>query len=89
MNKHDSKSINQSICRWKERKDEDDDNYLRRRRRVEGKGGRMDGEIGSIEDDKGGIGDDVEVDGNRAGEVAGDDYYAYSFSLSSGISAFA
>ena len=49
----------------------------------------MDGEIGSIEDDKGGIGDNVEVDGDRAGEVAGDDYYAYSFSLSSGISAFA
>ena len=50
-------------------KDEDDDNYLRRR--VEGKGGRMDGEIGDIEDDEGGIGDDVEVDGDGASEVAG------------------
>ena len=49
----------------------------------------MDGEIGSIEDDKGGISDDVEVDGDRASEVAGGDYYVYSFSLSSGISAFA
>ena len=49
----------------------------------------MDGEINGIEDDEGGIGDDVEVDGDKAGEVAGGDYYAYSFSLSSGISAFA
>ena len=49
----------------------------------------MDREIGCIEDNKGGIGDDVEVDGERAGEVAGGDYYAYSFSLSSSISAFA
>ena len=72
--------------RWRWR---DDDNYLRRRRRrVEGKGGRMDREIGSIEDDEGGIGDDVEVDGDGASEVAGGDYYAYSFRLSYGISAF-
>ena len=28
-------------------------------------------EIGGIEDDEGGIGDDVEVDGDGAGEVAG------------------
>ena len=48
----------------------------------------MDREIGSIEDDEGGIGDDVEVDGDGASEVAGGDYYAYSFRLSYGISAF-
>ena len=29
------------------------------------------GEIGGIEDDEGGISDDVEVDGDGAGEVAG------------------
>ena len=29
------------------------------------------GEIGGIEDDEGGIGDDVEVDGDGVGEVAG------------------
>ena len=29
------------------------------------------GEIGDIEDNEGGIGDDVEVDGDGAGEVAG------------------
>ena len=49
----------------------------------------MDREIGCIDDDEGVIGDDVEVDGDRADEVAVGDYYAYSFSLSSGISAFA
>ena len=48
----------------------------------------MDEEIGGIEDDEGGIGDDVEVDGDGAGEVVGDDYYVYSFRLSSGINAF-
>ena len=31
----------------------------------------MDEEISGIEDDEGGIGDDVEVDGDGAGEVAG------------------
>ena len=36
----------------------------------------MDGEISGIEDDEGGIGDDVEVDGDGVGEVAGGDYYA-------------
>ena len=35
----------------------------------------MDEEIGDIEDDEGGIGDDVEVDGDGAGEVAGGYYY--------------
>ena len=48
----------------------------------------MDEEIGDIEDDEGGIGDDVEVDGDGAGEVVGGDYYVYSFRLSSGINAF-
>ncbi|KAK7815741.1 hypothetical protein CFP56_001126 [Quercus suber] len=32
-------------------------------------------EIGGIEDDEGGIGDDVEVDGDRASEVAGDEVW--------------
>ena len=34
----------------------------------------MDGEIGGIEDNEGGISDDVEVDGDGASEVAGGDY---------------
>lgn len=33
----------------------------------------VDGELGGVEDDEAGIGDDVEVDGDGADELAGDE----------------
>lgn len=39
----------------------------------EGGGAGVDGEVGGIENDEAGIGDDVDVDGDGAGEFAADE----------------